>query len=171
MRLIREIDDSIITTEEVNMLDIAFSVRKSSRAIVSNSSKQIAIIYVSKDKYHKLPGGGIEKGEDYMSALERELMEEAGVEVTVLGEVGMIIEYRRDHRLLQISNCYVTEMIGELVEPNLTKDEKSKGFVLKWVVLEEAISLLENDRPRNYAGKFIKERDLTFLKEVARINV
>ncbi|WP_438350050.1 NUDIX domain-containing protein [Paenibacillus sp. FA6] len=170
MRLIREIDDTVITREEMNMQDITFNVRKSSRAIVSNSSKQIAIIYVSKDKYHKLPGGGIEKGENYMSALNRELMEEAGVEVTVLGEIGMIIEYRKDHRLLQISNCYATEMIGELVEPSLTKDERSKGFVLKWVDLAEAISLLENDQPRNYAGKFIKERDLTFLKEAARMN-
>ncbi|MNP44014.1 RNA pyrophosphohydrolase [compost metagenome] len=154
----------------MNMMDITFNVRKSSRAIVSNSSKQIAIIYVSKDKYHKLPGGGIEKGEDYMSALHRELMEEAGVKVSVLGEVGMILEYRKDHRLLQISNCYLTEMIGDLVEPSLTKDERSKGFVLKWVSIEEAISLMENDHPRNYAGKFIKERDLTFLKEAANIN-
>ncbi|AOZ94129.1 NUDIX domain-containing protein [Paenibacillus crassostreae] len=171
MRLIREIDDTQITGEEMNLMDITFNVRKSSRAIVSNSSEQVAIIYVSKDKYHKLPGGGIEEGENYMSALHRELMEEAGVEVNVLGDIGMIMEYRKDHRLFQISNCYNTEMIGELVEPSLTKDERSKGFVLKWVSLDEAIVLLENDHPRNYAGKFIKERDLTFLKEAVKTNV
>lgn len=169
MRLIREIDDTDIEREEMNNQDIAYSLRKASRAVVSNSLKQIALVYVSKDKYHKLPGGGLENNEDSIQALNRELIEEAGVEVDVLDEVGMIIEYRNEHRLLQISYCYVGEVADPPIAPSFTTEEKNQGCILKWVNIEEAISLMEEDHPRNYVGQFIKERDLTFLREVMRM--
>ncbi|HEY2493159.1 MAG TPA: NUDIX domain-containing protein [Paenibacillus sp.] len=168
MRLIREIEDIDIEREELINSNFAYTVRKASRAVVTNSSKEMALIYVSRDKYHKLPGGGLEKDEDYMTALTRELIEEAGVEVRILDEVGMIIEYRNEHRLLQISYCYLGEVADKWVEPSYTQEERNQGYILKWVHIEEAISLLENDHPKNYVGKFIKERDLTFVKEVAR---
>lgn len=171
MRLIREIDDTDIEREEMNKQDIAYTLRKASRAVVSNSLKQIALIYVSRDKYHKLPGGGLEKSEDHIKALTRELIEEAGVEVDVLDEVGMIIEYRNEHRLLQISYCYVGEVTDNPISPCFTTEEKNQGFILKWVDIEEAISLMEEDHPRNYVGQFIKERDMTFLKEVVRMSL
>ncbi|AJS60007.1 NUDIX domain-containing protein [Paenibacillus sp. IHBB 10380] len=171
MRLIREIDDTDIEREELSNPNIAYTVRKASRAVVFNSSKQVALIYVSRDKYHKLPGGGLEKGEDHVTALKRELVEEAGVEARILDEVGMIIEYRNEHRLLQISYCYLGEVADKGVDPSYTEEERNQGFILKWVHIEEAISLLENDHPKNYVGQFIKERDITFVKEVARTNV
>lgn len=165
MKLIREITEKEITNKETYE-EISYKVRKASRAIVFNEANKIALLNVSKDNYHKLPGGGIEKDEDIITALRRELMEEVGVEINVLNELGMIIEYRNEFKQLQISYCYLCKVIGEYKETSFTEEEKDNGFILGWVSLNEAISILEKDNPEKYMGKFIKERDLEFLKSV-----
>ncbi|WP_097025961.1 NUDIX hydrolase [Clostridium peptidivorans] len=165
MKLIREITEKDITNKETYE-EISYKVRKASRAIVFNEANKIALLNVSKDNYHKLPGGGIEKDEDIITALRRELMEEVGVEINVLNELGMIIEYRNGFKQLQISYCYLCKVIGEYQETSFTEEEKDNGFILEWVSLNEAISILEKDSPEKYMGKFIKERDLEFLKTV-----
>lgn len=163
MELIKEIYEKDIGYKNENK-EITYKLRKASRSIVLNGSKKIALLYVSKNKYHKLPGGGIEAGEDIKTALNREVMEEAGVNINILGEIGAIIEYRNKHELLQISYCYYSEVKGEIEETSFTEEEINDGFELKWVSLDEAISILENDIPDNYVGKFIQRRDLLFLK-------
>lgn len=165
MKLIREIIEKDITNKETYE-EISYKVRKASRAIVFNEANKIALLNVSKDNYHKLPGGGIEKDEDIITALRRELMEEVGVEIDILDELGMIIEYRDQFKQLQISYCYLCKVIGEYQETSFTEEEKDNGFILEWVSLNEAISILEKDNPEKYMGKFIKERDLEFLKSV-----
>lgn len=163
MELIREINEKDIGYNHENIV-IAYKLRKASRSIVLNDLNKIALLYVSKNKYHKLPGGGIEAGEDIKTALNREVMEEAGVDINVLGEIGTIIEYRNKQELLQISYCFYSEVVGDVKETSFTDDEINNGFKLKWVDLDEAISTVENDEPDNYVGKFIQNRDLLFLK-------
>jgi len=163
MELLKEIYEKELGYNYEN-IDIAYKLRKASRSIVLNDSHKIALLYVSKNNYHKLPGGGIEAGEDIKTALNREVMEEAGVNINVLGEIGTIIEYRNKHELLQISYCFYSEVKGNIKEPSFTDEETNNGFQLKWVSMDEAISILENDMPDNYVGKFIQSRDLLFLK-------
>lgn len=163
MKLIREITEKDIVNKETYE-DVNYRIRKASRAIVFNEEHKIALLNVSKDNYHKLPGGGIEKGEDTISALRRELMEEVGVEIDVLGEVGLIIEYRDNFKQLQISYCYLCKVVGEYKETSFTEEENNSGFILEWVDMNDATSILDNDKPEKYVGKFIKERDLEFLK-------
>jgi ADP-ribose pyrophosphatase YjhB (NUDIX family) len=112
-----------------------------------------------------LPGGGIEAGEDINIALNREMMEEVGVNINVLGEIGTIIEYRDNYKQLQISYCFYAEVKGDIKETSFTDEEINEGFQLKWIPLEEAVSILENDIPDDYVGKFIQSRDLLFLKK------
>jgi len=47
----------------------------------------------------------------------------------------------------------------------LEESEIDEGFQLVWLSLNNAIRKLEKDKPTNYEGRFIRERDLTFLKE------
>lgn len=165
MKLIREITEKDITNKE-NYEETSYKVRKASRAVVFNEENKIAILNVSNDNYHKLPGGGTERDEDIITALRRELIEEVGVEVDVLNELGMIIEYRDNFKQLQISYCYLCKVVGEYQETSFTEEEKDNGFILEWVSLNEAISILEKDNPEKYMGKFIRKRDLEFLKNV-----
>ncbi|MBM7869531.1 ADP-ribose pyrophosphatase YjhB (NUDIX family) [Clostridium pascui] len=165
MKLIREITEKDITNKETYE-EISYKIRKASRAVVFNKQNKIAILNVSNDNYHKLPGGGIERDEDIITALRRELIEEVGVEVDVLNELGMIIEYRDNFKQLQISYCYLCKVVGEYQETSFTEEEKDNGFILEWVSLNEAISILEKDNPEKYMGKFIRKRDLEFLKNV-----
>lgn len=141
-----------------------YKIRKAARSIAFNKDGKIPLLNVSKKNYHKLAGGGIEEGEDIMIALKREMLEEVGANIGDLEEIGVIVEYRNKAELLQFSYYYKSKVIGELVETAYTEEEKNNGFMLEWKTLEEAITLLENDKPIDYEGQFIVKRDLGFLQ-------
>jgi len=125
----------------------------------------IGILYVSKYNYHKLPGGGLDGDEVIKEALKRECLEEIGCGVEIFGELGEIIEYRDKWSLKQHSYCYLANVVGEKGDPDFTQKEIDNGFEIKWVSLDEAIKLLEEDKPEGYEGGFIQIRDRSFLKE------
>lgn len=119
MEFIKEIYDKDIGLNSENT-DVAYKLRKAARALVINDSGKTALLYVSKNNYHKIPGGGIEDGEDTEIALHREVMEEVGVNIKVLGEIGIIIEYRNEFQQLQISYCYYAKAKGNIKETFLS---------------------------------------------------
>lgn len=132
MKLLAEIAEEDIGFEKLETESkYNYKVRKASRAIVVNHLKQIALLYVSEKKYHKLPGGGIERGESIADALIREVMEEVGVEIKVNGEVGLILEYRDRSELLQISYCFFASSVRAKEGPSFTEEEQQDGFELK----------------------------------------
>lgn len=168
MILLKEISQKDIGISNGNA-DISYKLRKAARAMVVNKDNRIAILNVTKDKYHKLPGGGFEGDEDVEEALRREVMEEVGAEIEIQDEVGCTIEYRDEFRLLQISYCYIARIVGALVPVSFTELEISDGFELQWYSIEEAIEIMESDQPQSYVGKFIHNRDIIFLKESQKI--
>ena len=164
MKLITTITDREINGKEVKF-EGTYSLRSAVRAIVFNSNNKIAILNAKKYEFHKLPGGGIEKGENKDKALERELQEEIGCKVKIIKEVGKIIEIKNKYGQKQDSFCYITKVISR-GSSNLTKEEKEDlGIEIEWFTIKEAISLFEKDNPSDYTAKFIRYRDLTFLKE------
>jgi len=168
MEWIREINSTDFGEERKTDPDKKYTLRKASRAIVINNSK-IALLFVPKHNYHKLPGGGIEPGEDQETALHREILEETGCRIKILKDVGMIIEYRDDKDMRQESYCYLAKVDGEIKEPSFTEKEKADGFKLIWVAIDEAISLLKKDRPKTESGRFIQVRDLAFIEKASLI--
>ena len=159
MELLKEIKDKELSKDESTL-----EIREASRAIVFDEAGLIPLLFVTKHNYHKLPGGGIEVGEDRLSALARETKEETGCEIEVTGEVGQIEEYRSRFNLKQTSYCYLGKIVSK-GEPDFTPKELQDGFQVLWVSISEAISKIENDKPDN----FIQERDLAFLKKAQQI--
>lgn len=163
MELLKEIKDKE-WPKDISTLKI----REASRAVLFDENDMIPLLFVSKYHYHKLPGGGIDDGEDKIKALIREAKEEVGSEIKITGEVGKIVEYRSKFNLKQISYCYLGKIVS-LGNPEFTKEELSQGFKVVWLRLDEAISTVENDKPTNYEGFFIQKRDIVFLKRAKQL--
>jgi 8-oxo-dGTP diphosphatase len=144
-----------------------FRKRGAARAVLLDNDNQVYLLNVSKHGYHKLPGGGIDEGEEIKQALERELMEEVGCKAEIIAELGTVLEYRNyeDGGLEQTSYCYLAKQTGEQVESALEEGELEEGmFEVKAKNIDEAINLLTNDKPDNLEGLFIQRRDIAFLK-------
>ena len=162
MELLKEIKDQDYSS------DTTWKIREASRVILFDDNDLIPLLFVSKYNYHKLPGGGIDEGEDKAQALVRECLEEVGSEIEVNGEIGKIIEFRSKWDLKQISYCYYGNIISK-GKPDFTEKELSQGFKIVWLALKDAISQVENDKPENYEGSFIQKRDLEFLKKAEKV--
>jgi len=147
---------------------VKYRIRKAARAVLFDKNK-IALLFASKLKYHKLPGGGVKKKENIKKALAREIMEETGCTAKIKGEIGKIIEYRAKFKLKQISYCFIAEVIKKSSKPNFTKNEKSEGSKILWVPLNNAIERIEKEKPKTYDGKFKVVRELIFLRKAEEI--
>lgn len=165
MKILKTINDQEIFPNLNKDPQIKRWKREAARAIVIDDMGKIALLFVSRKNYHKLPGGGIEKGEDIPEALKRKMIEEIGCDIEVTGEIGQIDEYRSKFELLQINYCFMAKVKGDKKPPAFVENEIKDGFRIMWVDIDDAIKLLENDATEDYAGKFIVMRDTIFLKE------
>jgi 8-oxo-dGTP pyrophosphatase MutT (NUDIX family) len=162
MELLLEIKDKEIPANK------SHKTREASRAVLFDNDNLVPVLFVANEHYHKIPGGGIDDGEDQKQALIREVFEETGSTIEVTGEVGKIVEFRSEFNLLQTSYCYVGKVISK-GQPEFTEDEVSHGFKLAWLPLDEAINAIANDKPTDYEGSFIQKRDLRFLQKAQEI--
>lgn len=144
-----------------------FRERSAARAVLLDKSGRVYLLNVSKHGYHKLPGGGIDEGEEIKQALARELLEEVGCNAEIIAELGTVIEYRdyEDDGLKQTSYCYLAKQAGKQVGSALEQDELEEGILgVKAKSIDDAIALLSQDKPDNLEGKFIQKRDIAFLQ-------
>lgn len=175
MELLKEITEKDLgISQETISETIKYKLRRAARAVVLDDDNKVAIVWSGYTNHHKIPGGKIETGEDVIEGLKREIKEETGCQAETISEVGLIIEYKNQFEELHLSYCYLLKVLGEKGEPQFTAEEKERGFALKWVSLDEAIKLFENDKPEGYWGKFMWQRDFDFLlkaKEIIKENL
>lgn len=166
MKLLAEISEgSLGLSNEFENLGGTYELRKSARAILLDDRGEMATQYLQTYSYHKLPGGGVDNGESVEEAARREIKEEVGCDCIVERPIGVIIEYRNKYKLIHISYCFLTKVVGEINEPKLEEGELEEGQITLWLKPEEILKKMETDKPGKFEGHFILEREKTFIQE------
>ena len=108
-------------------------------------------------------GGGVEAGEELESAVRRELREELGAEVEILGEIGTVSDYYNLIHRHNINHFYLCRAVS-FGEPRMTEDE-IHTFHLSTLKLSYEEAVAEYERCKNCAlGRVIAARELPILK-------
>ena len=81
-------------------------LRYGARGIIENENGEIAVFNKQVKNEYKLPGGGIDTGEDPISAFKREAIEETGCEIENVEMIGEIIEEQSDENFVQHSYVF-----------------------------------------------------------------
>ena len=148
----------------------SYKTREASRAVVFDVDDNIALLHVSKKNYYKLPGGGIDTGENKIDALKRECNEEIGCDIGSIEELGVVIEFRKIFQLKQTSYCYKAKVSGVKRDPSFTNSEIDDGFEIVWVSVSEAQNLLRNFQTNDKKGLlYIIPRDLKILEAASLV--
>lgn len=164
MRVICELNDKIILGQDGLSDKVP---RLTARAIVRNQDGLYAVMYSDKFKLHSLPGGGVEDGEDVLTALRREVYEETGCVCDEIKELGIVAENRASLDYTQINYYYVVTTTHKPGENHLTESEQASRTVVQWHAFEEMMRLINEQEFDRVQGKYLKARDVAALKEYA----
>lgn len=160
---------AIINPENIQEQETTdWRTRLAARAVVFDENGLVGLLHVTEKNYYKLPGGGVEEGEDLQTALSRECAEELGVQLAVGEELGVVVEYRSEFKLLQTSHCFLARIASEKNVPHFTDEELADGFEIVWVESDQARRLLSLGQTSDYEGTFIEKRDHCFLEEALK---
>ena len=144
------------------------------RAIVYDENRMFYFVRaVRDDEFGKATlietsGGGVENGEDLITAVQRELKEELGVSVDVVCKIGIVSDYYNLIHRHNINNYFLCK-IKSFGQKNLTQDEIEK-FHLSTLKMsyEEAVIEYEN-RKDSKLGTLIANRELPVLHRAKEI--
>ncbi len=170
MKLLKIIYESDVVEGAANQDSSKYYQRTAARAIVLDNKNRVALMYAHSNDYYKLPGGGVEAGEDTIQALKRELIEEIGCQVEILDKVGITVEYRDQHKMTQTSYCYLARQIGDKMPSSFTVSEIAEGFQAVWVKnIDKAIELVARCKTSSYGGQFMVKRELILLNAAKKL--
>ena len=166
MKQICELNDRIVLgTDGMS----AKTPRITARAIVKNKDGLYAVIYADKFKLHSLPGGGVEDGEDVLTALRREVYEETGCVCDKIQELGIVSENRASLDYTQINYYFMVTTAQTPGENHLTESELESRTMVKWVTFDELVRLINEQEFDRIQGKYLKARDVAALKEYSKL--
>ena len=165
----------VLVDEDFGLKSVEFNnprIRKGARGIIINSDGKIAVFNKASKNEYKLPGGGIDEGENPEEAFKREALEETGCEIEIINSLGTIEEHKSLDNFKQTSYIFVAKVVNDTHKLNLTQKEKDEGAQLLWVDDTEALKLItdcydklkESKYENLYHSKFIVLRDSFILR-------
>ena len=153
------------------MTDKKLPMRNGVGVIIFNKNKKI---FVGKRKDNpvdkwQMPQGGVDEGEDYFSAMKRELKEETSIiNVKILKELEGFFEYELPENLIGIiwkgqfrgqkQKWFIAEYLGEDSEINL--NTKNPEFIeWKWISPDELPKVIVDFKKNMYNKLLIKIKE------------
>ena len=142
--------------------------------VVLNSKDEV---FVGKRKDNpidkwQMPQGGVDEGEDYLSAMKRELYEETSIKkIKILKKIDKMLEYELPNNLIGIiwkgkfrgqrQKWFITRFVGDESEINL--NTKHPEFIeWKWLPVNMLPEVIVD---------FKKDVYLTILKEIKKLPI
>ena len=129
--------------------------------VLNNKNK----VFVGKRKDNpgdkwQMPQGGVDDGEDYISAMKRELFEETSIKsIEVLEEIERFFEYELPENLIGIiwkgkfrgqkQKWFITKFVGKEKEINL-KTKNPEFIEWKWIIPEELPNVIVDFKKKIY---------------------
>ncbi|WP_455025993.1 NUDIX domain-containing protein [Oribacterium sinus] len=148
--------------------------RKIVRAIVFDEEKKFYFVRIHRDDSFgkatliETSGGGVEKGEDLETAIQRELKEELGAEVEILQEIGIVSDYYNHVHRHNINHYFLCK-VRSFGEKNLMPYE-IRDFHMESLKLSYEEAIREYEKCSNTKlGRLIAQREVPVLEEVKKM--
>ncbi len=147
--------------------------RLATRAITLQG-ENILLLHTERYDDYSLPGGGLDKNEDPILGMTRELCEETGAQnVRNIKEFGIYEEYRPWYKpdfdiQHMISYCYTCSIDLKLGQTQLEDYELKNGMTPKWVNIYDAITHNENTIKHSSKKGMSIERETFLLKLISQ---
>lgn len=112
------------------------------------------VLVVEEDDEFYLPGGGIDPGEDVETGLRRELIEETGYAIEIIGALCTARQYAIDkasgRAWIKLSSFFAIRLVGASNGPSIATNTPH------WVTLDEAARLLKDESHRWALGRALE---------------
>lgn len=148
--------------------------RMIARAIVYDEDGQFYFVRARRDDDFgqatliETAGGGVEQGEDLLTAIKRELKEELGVQVEIICKIGVVSDYYNLIHRHNINHYFLCKIIS-FGEKNLTQDE-IESFHLSTLKLSYGEAVREYEtRTNTKLGTLVANRELPVLYRAKEI--
>lgn len=144
------------------------------RGIVFDDDLNFYFVRVKRDDefgmatYIETSGGGVESDENLYDAIQRELGEELGVSVTVLGEIGFVSDYYNIINRHNLNHYFLCKVIS-FGNKHLTEDEINKWHLSTVKLsLDEAINTYKKNATTKIA-RLVYNREMPILLHAKEI--
>jgi MutT/NUDIX family protein len=144
------------------------------RGIVFDEEKNFYFVRIYRDDSFgkatliETSGGGVEKGEDLETAMQRELKEELGAEVEILREIGIVSDYYNLIHRHNINHYFLCKALS-FGEKNLMPYE-IREFHMETLKLSYEEAIKEYKKCSNTKlGRLIAQREVPVLEEVKKM--
>ena len=146
-------------------------VVKRVKILLVNSKNEVMLGY-SHNEY-QFPGGHVEEDEDLLDAINREVLEETGIElnITHIEPFACAMGYYKDwpakgkNRKIEIYYYEIkTDERPNLENTNYTENEKNGNFELKYIPLLDIINVLEENAKKYGDNRGIAKEMIDLFK-------